>query len=200
MRGVIGKKKSFGLKSKIPLISDRFRPNLHCLYRGGREWHVWRFSYTAATRGEKGSKTLLASRVKCPSLPTDFDQIRIASSAWEGSLNLMFQSPHWNAEQDRDKNCFDNKSKASFIADRFRPKPALLIGHEQELLPMTLQSSRWNARQDRTRNCFGLSSKLSLVTGRFDQTCIVYSTDLTLRSARCNARRIRDEKLFRPLE
>jgi hypothetical protein len=40
MRGEIWMKNCFGLRSKVPFITDRLQPNLHCLKRICRECHT----------------------------------------------------------------------------------------------------------------------------------------------------------------
>jgi hypothetical protein len=69
----------------VPFITNRFRPNLHFVHRMCHGIYMWRFGRQPWLAGEIESKTLSSRRVKCPLLPTDFDQTFIASRVWEGA-------------------------------------------------------------------------------------------------------------------
>jgi hypothetical protein len=85
MQGVIWANKCFVFKSKVPFITDRLQPNLHCLQRMRREYHVVLPPNPTAIVGEIGRKTVLTSGVRCPSLLTDFNVTCIVCSACTGS-------------------------------------------------------------------------------------------------------------------
>jgi hypothetical protein len=85
MRGELETKSCFMFTSKVPFITDRFRRYfqwLHCKYR---VFEIWRFGHPAWMPGEIETKTFLCSQVKCPSLPTDFDETFVGCSACAGT-------------------------------------------------------------------------------------------------------------------
>jgi hypothetical protein len=57
MQVEIGMKTCFGLKSKVPFVTARFRHNLHWLWGMWRESCVWCLSHAASMFGEIGTKS-----------------------------------------------------------------------------------------------------------------------------------------------
>jgi hypothetical protein len=78
-------KNCYDLKSKVPSITERLEPNLHCLYRKRREYHVALLSDPTAILGEIRKKNFWTSRVKCTSLLTAFNLTSTPCSACTGS-------------------------------------------------------------------------------------------------------------------
>jgi hypothetical protein len=72
IRREIRTKTSFGLKSKVPFITVRFQPDLHCVLRMRTGFQVAYCSHPTAMGGGIRKKTLSASRVIGPSLLPDF--------------------------------------------------------------------------------------------------------------------------------
>jgi hypothetical protein len=66
MRGETRTKHCFGLKSKVPLITDRFQRNLHISMRLRMECHVGCFSYRNSMLGDTGTKTCFGLNSKVP--------------------------------------------------------------------------------------------------------------------------------------
>jgi hypothetical protein len=72
MRGEKRMKNCFGLKNKVPFISDPLQPNLHCLWRMRRACHVAYVSHPTAIWGEIHTKNSFAHKSKVPFLKDRF--------------------------------------------------------------------------------------------------------------------------------
>jgi hypothetical protein len=73
VRGKIEMRNCFRFLSKVPFLTARFRRHMQGL-RSMEVCHVWCLSHTAVVRGEVDTKTVSASRLKCPLERPDFDQ------------------------------------------------------------------------------------------------------------------------------
>jgi hypothetical protein len=104
----------------VPFIIDRFHPNLYCMYRFRSEWHAAYFSHPTSMRGRYAGKTVSASRVRCPSLLTDFKLTCPASSVWAGSAIWHIPVSPIHCEKIHGGETL-SVSKVPFITDWFQP-------------------------------------------------------------------------------
>jgi hypothetical protein len=88
-----------------------------------REYRVVLLSVPTGMLGEIGRKSVSTSKLKCPSLQTDFNLTCTACIACAGST-MWYYSVFSTAllREIRTKNCFDLKNEVSLITDRLQRK------------------------------------------------------------------------------
>jgi hypothetical protein len=149
MRGERGTKKSFSLRSKLHFVTDRCRPNLHCLYSTDSKHKVCCLSHPGAMRGQRGSKNCSATRIECPSLLPDFDQTYTGYKIRSGSARFSISViPLQSQARHGGKTISDSRVNCRMLLTYVGQTRTAVQG-EEGVQGLLSQSSRCNARRDR---------------------------------------------------
>jgi hypothetical protein len=165
MRGEIGTKRCFGLKSKRPFIIARFQSNMQSLCRMFEctcefEWPNW-------MPEEIGTKNFIVLKCKVPFVFPRFQP----NLDWFSSMRTEFYV--WSMSHPAAmrceigaKNCLALKGKVPFVSARFASNVQWLCSMRREWHLWCL-SHPAAMLGERDENSFGLKSKLPSLTGRF---------------------------------
>jgi hypothetical protein len=198
----IGTKNCFGLKSKVPFFTARFRSNLHWLWRMGRECHVWCFSQPATMRGQIGTKNSFGLKSK----------VSFVTARFRPNLHWL-----WRMGRECHVWCWSHPAAVWGQIGRkniFRPKvkcPSLLPDFDQicSVCGALRGSDTWCLSHPAgmwleigAKNCLGHKSKLPFIPDRFRRNLqwlwrMRRVRRLMFQPPNCNSRLGRDEKLFR---
>jgi hypothetical protein len=118
MQWEIQTKKLFGMRSKVPIIKHLLQPNSHSFLSIRCVCRVASLTHATAMRGELRMIKCSASRVKSPSLLTEFNLTSFASCAC--AVSSMSHHTAMCGEIET-KNYFSIMSKVPFITELVQP-------------------------------------------------------------------------------
>jgi hypothetical protein len=154
--------KCFGLKNKVPFVSDRFRPNLHWFWRMRKECHVWCLRNPAAMRSERGTRNCLGFKNKVPFI-TDRFRPNVHCLWRKRRVCQMCCVSHPAAMRDRDEKMYRPQESSALHYCPISTKLATVVAHGEWVPHVSVShpASRWG--ETGMKNCFVLKSKLPFV-------------------------------------